>query len=418
MATGSQQESRTASSDEHTVLAGRNVVLGVSGSIAAYKAANVASSLVQLGASVNVVMTKSATRFVGSTTFEAITHNHVSTSLWGSKSAIAIDHVALGINADCIVIAPATANVIAKLALGVTDDALTATVLASDAPLLIAPAMDADMYASPATRSNVARLQDKGAIIVGPESGRLASGLVGEGRMTEPSAIVDIVRRTIGSRYGDYAGRKVVVTAGGTVEPIDPVRVITNRSTGKMGYAIAAAARDRGAEVCLISTPTALRSPAGLDVLSVETVAQMRDATLPSCTDADLLVMAAAISDFKPADYADGKIKKNANQSLALRLDPVEDWMPQAVGDRLVKVAFAAETGNAAGKAAAKGAAKGATFTVANDVSEPGSGFGTDTNRVDIVTSDGAVESMPLMSKYAVANVILDRAIPYLVPLR
>ena len=418
MATGSQQESRTATSDEDSVLAGRNVVLGVSGSIAAYKAAIVASSLVQLGASVNVVMTESATRFVGSTTFEAITHNHVSTSLWGSKSAIAIDHVALGINADCIVIAPATANVIAKLALGVTDDALSATVLASDAPLLIAPAMDADMYASPATRNNVARLQDTGATIIGPESGRLASGLVGEGRMTEPAEIVDIVRSTIGSRYGDYAGRKVVVTAGGTVEPIDPVRVITNRSTGKMGYAIAAAARDRGAEVTLISTPTALRSPAGLDVVSVETVAQTRDATLPACTDADLLVMAAAISDFRPADYADDKIKKNANQSLTLRLDPIEDWMPQAIGDRLVKLAFAAETGDAAGKAAAKGAAKGAAFTVANDVSEPGSGFGTDTNRVDIVTSDGTVESMPLMSKYAVANVILDRAIPYLVPLR
>ena len=395
-------------------LTDRNIVLGVAGSIAAYKSAYVASTLVKLGAQLNVVMTDAAQNFVGSTTFAALSHNPVTTSLWDPNSAINIDHVSLGTNADCIVIAPATANLIAKLALGITDDAVTATVLASSAPLVIAPAMDADMFGSQSTQNNVAELRERGATIVGPESGRLASGLVGEGRMSEPQDIVDAVRSAIGRRHGDLVGRRVVVTAGGTREPIDPVRVITNHSTGKMGYAIAEAARDRGATTLLISAATGMRPPWGIEMIDVKTVDEMRAATLPNCIDADVLVMAAAISDFRPANVGQEKIKKRSASALTLELEPIEDWMPQATGSRLVKVAFAAETGDAATKGAAKMDAKGATFTVANDVTEPGSGFGTDTNRVDIVHRNGEIESLPLMSKYHVGNAILDRVKPYL----
>lgn len=388
-------------------------MLGVTGSIAAYKSAYIASSLTQLGAIVNVVMTEAATRFIGPATFAGLTHQHVSTSLW-EQNASTIDHVSLGVNADCILVAPATANSIAKLALGITDDALTATILASRAPLVLAPAMDADMFASATTQANVDSLRRRGTKIVGPESGRLASGLVGAGRMADPEHIVDIVRSVIGSSVGDYAGRAVVVTAGGTREPLDPVRVITNRSSGKMGYETAKAARDRGANVTLVTTPTALRHPSGMDVAQVETVEQMRDAVLPACIDADLLIMAAAISDFRPAAQSDTKIKKTDTSSLTLQFEPVQDWMPDAVGERLVKVAFAAESGDASAKAKEKVTSKGAVFTVANDISEQGSGFGVDTNRVEIVKPDGTVEALPLMTKYAVGNAILDRALPYL----
>ena len=400
-------------------LTGRRVVLGVAGSIAAYKSAYVTSELVKLGAHVDVVMTESAQRFIGSTTFAALSHNPVTTSLWDQNSEISIDHVALATRADCIVIAPATANLLAKLALGITDDAVTATVLASSAPLVIAPAMDADMFGAPSTQSNVAKLRERGTSIVGPESGRLASGLVGEGRMSEPPDIVDAVRASIGARKGDYVGRRVVVTAGGTREPVDPVRVITNHSTGKMGYAVAEAARDRGAETVLISAATGLRRPWGIETINVSTVDEMRTATLPASVEADVLVMAAAISDFRPKSAADEKIKKrNAGSpnagTLNMELEAINDWMPLATGPRLAKVAFAAETSEAAAKGAEKMAAKGAVLTVANDVTEPGSGFGTDTNRVDIVSQDGSVEPLPLMSKYDVGNAILDRVKSYL----
>ena len=244
----------------------------------------------------------------------------------------------------------------------------------------------------------------------GPESGRLASGLVGEGRMSEPSDIVDAVRAAIGSRNGDYVGRRVVVTAGGTREPVDPVRVITNHSTGKMGYAVAEAARDRGAETVLISAATGLRTPWGIKTINVSTVHEMREATAAGMLrTADVLVMAAAISDFRPKSAAGEKIKKRDAATMNMELETIADWMPSATGPRLAKVAFAAETGDAATKGAAKMAAKGAVLTVANDVTEPGSGFGTDTNRVDIVRQDGSVEPLPLMTKYDVGNAILDR---------
>ncbi len=393
-------------------LNGKNVVLGVSGSIAAYKAADLASKLVQAGAQVDVILTESAQEFVGKATFAALTHRPVTTGLWEANSPFAIDHVSLAVEADCVVVAPATANTLAKLALGLSDDALGATVLATAAPLVVAPAMDANMYASPAVQQNVATLWERGVAIAEPGEGRLASGLIGKGRMEDPSKIVGLVRKEIG-RNGDYAGRKVVISAGGTQEPIDPVRFISNRSSGKMGYALAEAARDRGADVTLVSAPTALDEPAGMDVVQVRTVNGMREAVLAASEPADLLVMAAAISDFSPAEVADEKIKKNG-AGLTLELAKNEDWMPLATGPRLVKVAFAAETSDAAEKARAKVTSKGAVFTVANDVTEAGSGFATDTNRVAIVDAAGEAEQLPLMDKLAVAHAILDRALKHL----
>ena len=396
----------------HPPLEGKNVVLGVTGSIAAYKAADIASKLVQAGATVNVIMTTAANEFVGSSTFAALTHMPVTTGLWEAHSELSIDHVALALRADCVLIAPTTANTLAKLALGITDDPLTATVLATEAPVIVAPAMDADMFASPSTQRNVKTLVEQGVIIVGPSEGRLASGLVGKGRLVEAATLVGLVRQAIG-RNGDYAGRRVIVSAGGTNQPIDPVRFISNRSTGKMGYAIAEAARDRGAEVTLV-TASDIPAPSGVTVVNTVTVADMRDAILPISSDGDLLIMAAAISDFTPTDVADQKIKKKGEGNMLLELTKVEDFMPLAKGKNLIKVAFAAETCDLEANAQAKAAPKGAAFVVANNVGEPESGFGTDTNKVTFVDPDGNAEPQPLMNKLDVGHAILDRALPHL----
>jgi phosphopantothenoylcysteine decarboxylase/phosphopantothenate--cysteine ligase len=393
-------------------LEGKTVVLCVTGSIAAYKAADIASKLVQAGAIVDVIMTTAATEFVGSTTFEALTHRPVTTGLWEAHSELSIDHVALALRADCVLIAPATANTLAKLALGIADDPLTATVLATEAPVIVAPAMDADMFESASTQRNVATLNEDGVQIAGPADGRLASGLIGKGRLVSTETLIGLVRKATGRR-GDYAGRHVIVSAGGTRQPIDPVRYISNRSTGKMGHAIAEAARDRGARVTLV-TAASIAPPAGVKVVRVETVDDMRDAIVPESSDADLLVMAAAISDFTPAQVSDRKIKKQGDGGMSLELAKVEDFMPLAHGRKLVKVAFAAETNDLEANARAKAAPKGAAFVVANNVSEPGSGFGTDTNKVTFVDADGVAESQPLMGKLDVAHAILDRALPLL----
>ncbi len=302
-----------------TILDGKSIVLGVTGSIAAFKAVDLASKLTQAGASVDVVLTRSAQEFVGVATFTGLTHRPVSTGLYESNSELGIDHVALARRADLILIAPATANVMAKLAHGITDDVLTATILAGSQPLAIAPAMDADMYGAAATQANVATLKERGVHFIGPESGRLASGLVGNGRMTEVPDIIGHIRALLG-RDGDMSGRRVVVSAGGTEEAIDPVRVLTNRSTGKMGYAIAEAARDRGAKVTLISAPSSLPRPACVTLLPVSTAIEMRDAVQTASADADLLVMAAAVSDYRPANPAGQKIKKTGEDPLSIDL--------------------------------------------------------------------------------------------------
>lgn len=396
-------------------LEGKTVVLGVTGSIAAYKAADIASKLVQAGANVDVIMTSAAAEFVGVSTFEALTHRPVTTGLWQAHSEMSIDHVAMALRADCILIAPATANTMAKLALGIADDPLSTTVLATEAPVIIAPAMDADMFASASTQRNVERLKNSGVIFAGPAEGRLASGLIGKGRLVETPELIGLVRKAIGRR-GDYEGRRIIVSAGGTRQPIDPVRFISNRSTGKMGYAIAEAARDRGAKVLLVSASD-LPDPAGVEVVRATTVDEMRDAILPASADADLLIMAAAISDFTPAQVSDQKIKKSdksGSGGMSLELERVEDFMPLAKGRRLVKIAFAAETNDLEANALAKATPKGAAFVVANNVSEPGSGFGTDTNRVTIVETDGTSEALPLMGKLDVGHAILNRALPLL----
>jgi len=396
-----------------TILNGKSIVLGVTGSIAAFKAADLASKLTQAGASVDVVLTRSAQEFIGVATFAGLTQRTVSTGLYESNSELGIDHVALARRADLILLAPATANFLAKLAHGVADDVLTATILAGSQPLAIAPAMDADMYGNAATQSNVETLRERGAHFIGPKSGRLASGLVGRGRLAEVPEIIGHVRALLG-RNGDLAGRRVVVSAGGTEEAIDPVRVLTNRSTGKMGYAVAEAARDRGAVVTLVTAPAFLPPPPCVNVVGVASAIEMRDAVQSACSDADLLVMAAAVSDYRPANPADEKIKKTGDDSLSIDLIQNPDIIAGVNGERLVKVAFAAETNDVIVNADAKLLSKGVDMVVANDVSAADSGFGTDTNAVTFIFPERDPEPMPLMDKLDVGNALLDRALPLL----
>src|SRR5919206_2214736 len=294
----------------YEVLSGKRIVLGVCGSIAAYKAVAVASALTQAGALVDVVMTPEATELIRPLSFQAITHRPVGVEMFSMRAETEIGHVSLGHHADVMCIAPATANTLAKLALGLADDLVTTTALATRAPLVIAPAMDADMYDHPAVQANVRLLRDRGATIVEPGHGRMASGLVGQGRLAEPPVIVDTLRIVL-ARTGDLAGWRVVVTAGGTREAIDPVRYISNHSSGKMGYAIAEAARDRGASVILVTAPTALAAPVGVDARRVVSAADMHDAVMHAVVDADLLVMAAAVADYRPERAAEQKIKKH-----------------------------------------------------------------------------------------------------------
>ena len=391
-------------------LEGKTVLLGVTGSIAAYKAADLASKLTQAGAQVDTILTENATQFVSPLTFRSLTHRPVMTTLFDLDSEEAIEHVALAQRADILVVAPATAHTLAKLALGLADDALTTTALATAAPLMVAPAMDGHMWEHPAVQEHIATLTARGAHIAGPASGRLASGLVGAGRMLEPEALVGHIRWVLG-QTGDLKGRVIVVTAGGTQEPIDPVRVVTNHSSGKMGYAIAEAARDRGADVTLVTAPTSLLSPIGVTVSNVATVAEMRASVLDACAGADALVMAAAISDYRLAHAADQKIKKSSpDGALTLDLVKTPDFFLE-VPEGVLRVGFAAETENLIPNARAKVEAKNLSLIVANDVTKEGSGFGTDTNQVTFIDRAGAVEELPLLSKYDVGHRILDRIV-------
>ncbi|MDR7555684.1 MAG: bifunctional phosphopantothenoylcysteine decarboxylase/phosphopantothenate--cysteine ligase CoaBC [Armatimonadota bacterium] len=393
-----------------TVLHGARVVLGVTGSIAAFKAADLASKLVQHGAVVDVVLTPEAARFVTPLTFQALTHRPVTTDLFDPRAEIAMDHVALAARADVIVVCPATAHTLARLALGLADDALAATVLASRAPLVLVPAMDAQMFEHPAVQEHVARLRARGARIVGPTEGRLASGLVGRGRMVDVAEVVGHVRAALGAATGDLRGVTIVVTAGGTREPLDPVRVLTNRSSGKMGYAVAEAARDRGARTILITAPTALPDPPGVEVQRVETALEMREAVLAACREADALVMAAAVADYRPAAPAPHKVKKGA-PTWTVDLVQTPDILTEvgAAAPALVRVGFAAETTDVVAAARAKLLRKGLDLIAANDVAERGSGFGADTNRLVLVGRDGTVEELPTLPKFEAAWLLLDR---------
>ncbi len=385
----------------------RSVVLGVSGSIAAYKAADLASKLVQAGAVVDVILTDAAQQFVTPFTFRSLTGRPVYTNMFEPATDAGEEHVALARRADLVVVAPATATTLARFAYGLADDMLALTVLATQAPVLVAPAMDSQMWQAAATQANVSTLRNRDFVFIGPESGRLASGHTGAGRMSEPEKILGAAKYEL-AKLGDLAGRHLVISAGGTREPIDPVRVITNRSSGKMGYALAEAARDRGARVTLVSTEPSLPLPYGVELAPVESVAEMRQAVLAACAAADVLIMAAAMSDFRLAEAAEQKLKKGEG-GMVLPLVKNESFF-QEVPSSVVKVAFAAETENLIENALRKPLSHGPLdLIVANDVSAADAGFGVDTNRVVIIDAAGGQQELPLLTKYEVAQHILDR---------
>ncbi|MEZ0397064.1 MAG: bifunctional phosphopantothenoylcysteine decarboxylase/phosphopantothenate--cysteine ligase CoaBC [Anaerolineales bacterium] len=393
-----------------SILSDKYILLGVSGSIAAYKAADLASRLTQAGARLDAILTPAAEKFITPLTFQSVTGRKAFTDadLWGGEAHVL--HVGLGHAADLLVIAPCTANTLAKLAHGVADNLLTITALAARCPLLLAPAMDAGMYEHPATQENVRLLSQRGVFFAGPGEGRMASGLIGRGRMLEPVELYGHIRLVLGQR-GRLAGKKIVVTAGGTQEPLDPVRVLTNRSSGKQGYALAQAALDAGAKVVLISTPTGLTPPVGADLRQVHTAEQMLAAVLAECAGADALLMAAAVADFRPKSVAGEKLKKR-DGIPQVELDAAPDILAalahSASRPRCV-VGFAAETRDLLENAAAKLKAKKLDLIAANDISAPDAGFGVDTNLVTLLYADGRSEALPLMSKSEVAEVIIER---------
>ncbi len=396
-------------------LEGKRVVLGVSGSVAAYKAAFVASRLAQLGAEVITVLTEAGAKFVTPLTFQSLTGApaYTDADLWGQKGHVL--HVGLGQRADLLLIAPATAHTLAKLAHGEADNLLTLTALSTTAPLLIAPAMDGGMFTHPATQANLKVLKARGAHILGPAEGHLASGLVGKGRLAEPEDIVGRARYLL-TRSGALQSKRVVVTAGGTQEPLDPVRVIANRSSGKQGFALAQAALDFGAEVTLISGPTALPTPAGAQRVDVRTAAEMQEAVFRHLDEADLLLMAAAVADYRPETPAEHKIKKGRPR-WELPLTRTTDILGTLASRRAsfrrlcLVVGFAAESRALLENARHKLETKRLDLIVANDITAPQAGFAVDTNRVTLLYADGLRENLPLMSKAEVAQAVLVRAL-------
>lgn len=399
-------------------LENKRILLGVTGSIAAYKAADLASKLAQAGALVDTILTPAALQFVTPLTFQSVTGRSAYTDedLWGRKGHVV--HIGLGKSADLLAIAPASANTLARLAHGLADNLLTVTALAASCPLLLAPAMDGGMYSHPATQANLETLRRRGAIVVGPAEGRLASGLTGLGRMVEPQELLGHLRWVL-ARGGPLGERKVVVTAGGTQEPLDPVRAIANRSSGKQGYALAQAALDWGAEVVLISAPTCLPAPKGVRLVEVITAEEMLAAVLAEVPQADALIMAAAVADFRPASPAGRKIKREKGVPQVL-LEPTPDIL-QAVADQKartgfprVMVGFAAESEDLLKNARAKLQAKRLDLLVANDISDPNSGFAVDTNRVTLLDAAGGESELPLLSKVEVAEAVLERVVSWL----
>jgi len=387
--------------------AGRHVVLGVSGGIACYKSCILTRSLVEAGARVDAVLTPGAAEFVRPATFEALTGRPVQSSLWDSGGALS--HVRLGQQADLIIVAPATANLIARVAQGLADDILTALLLARTAPLLIAPAMNDEMFANPATQANLEKLRSRSVEIVGPEIGALAEGPSERpGRMSEPGTILAHAARLL--RGGSFRGRRVVVTAGPTREPIDPVRVVTNRSSGKMGYRLAEAAWERGADVVLITGPVALPAPVGVILRRIDSTKELEAAVREELPAADVLVMAAAPADYRPSSPSDSK-RSRVDGALAIPMEPTDDILHATRGVRKpgsVMVGFALETGDALAKGLAKLERKDLDLIVVNDALEPGAGFEQDTNRVVLLGRDGTRRILPLQSKREVAEAILD----------
>jgi phosphopantothenoylcysteine decarboxylase / phosphopantothenate---cysteine ligase len=389
------------------VWAGRHVVLGVSGGIACYKSCILARRLAEAGARVDAVLTEGAAEFVRPLIFEALTGRPVLSSLWEPGGALS--HVRLGQAAEIIIVAPATAHLIARVAQGMADDVLTALLLARTAPLLLAPSMNDEMFANPATRSNLEMLRKRGIAFVGPETGPLAEGPSDQpGRMSEPETILAHAARLL--RGGGFAGRRVVVTAGPTREPIDPVRVVSNRSSGKMGYRVAEVAWERGADVVLISGPTALPAPVGVSLRMIDSTRELEAAVRAELPTADVLVMAAAPADYRPSSPSDSK-RSRIDGALAIPMEPTEDILGSTRDQRKkgsVMVGFALETGDALAKGLAKLERKHLDLIVVNDAMEPGAGFEKDTNRVALLGRDGSRRILPLQSKRDVAEAILD----------
>lgn len=388
------------------MLTNKTIVLGITGGIAAYKAAALASKLVQAGAKVEVVMTESATRFITPLTLRNITHRPVITDMFEPAAEYSLEHIALAEAANVVVIAPATANTIARLACGIADDMLTCLALATKAPVILAPAMNDNMYQNPITQENLAKLKTRGFTIIDPGYGRLASGKVGWGRLANIEMILGTIKQVLG-KSGDLAGRKIVVTAGGTQEPIDPVRHIGNRSSGKMGFAVAEAARDRGASVTLITAPTSLPNPTGMEIVHVQTAKEMKSAVAKAVAGADALIMAAAVADYQAKKIAKSKIKKDSS-TLTLELVRTPDILSEVKGD-FIKVGFAAESDDIIANAKKKLEKKALDLIVANDITSADSGFGVDTNKVTLIDRSGKIENLPLLSKREVAERILER---------
>ena len=398
------------------VLHRKRIVLGATGGIAVYKSVMICSRLVQAGALVDVVMTEAAQKFVTPLTFQALTHRPVYSDMFDIPSHENIPHIALADGADLLLIAPTTANTIGKLANGLADNLLTAIAMATPAPILVAPAMETDMWLHPATQANMDKLRNRGVNVVGPAEGRLASGAMGPGRMVEPDDVVSMAR-VILARNGDLAGQRVVVTAGGTREAIDPVRFVSNHSSGKMGYALAEVARDRGAQVTLITT-VSRPEPFGIETVRVESAGQMLTAVLTATHEADILVMAAAVADFRPKTIIEQKIIKKADtKGLMLEMIRNPDILAEVAKQKSagdgphLTVGFAAETEDLLKNAKDKLKRKKLDLIAANDVSATDAGFAVDSNRVTLLAANGTVEELPLMSKIEVAEAIFDTVV-------
>ena len=394
-----------------SIFTDKHILLGITGSIAAYKAAELASKMTQAGARVDAILTPGAEKFVTALTFQSVTGRKAFTDaeLWGGEAHVL--HVGLGHSADLLMIAPCTANTLARLAHGLADNLLAITALAARCPTLLAPAMDVGMYSHPATQDNVRILTGRGALFAGPGEGRMASGLTGLGRMLEPAELLGHARLALG-RSGPLAGRKIVVTAGGTQEPIDPVRAITNRSSGKQGYALAQAAIDAGGTVVLVSAPTALTPPVGVRLLQARTAQEMLEAVLAESAGADALLMAAAVADFRPKKAAGDKLKKR-DGIPQVELEAAPDVLAAVAGLGSGRprraIGFAAESRDLLKNASAKLQSKGLDMIAANDISASDAGFGADTNRLTLLFPDGKEESLPLMGKDEAAETIIAR---------
>jgi phosphopantothenoylcysteine decarboxylase / phosphopantothenate---cysteine ligase len=385
-------------------LANKHIILGVTGSIAAYKVCELARNLTLSGAHVDVIMTEAAERFVGPATFQALTGRPVLTSMWELPEDGVVGHVSLGQHADLIVVAPATANTLARIAAGLSDDLLTTTILASKAPVLLAPAMNPQMLANPATQANIATLRARGYYVLEPGEGRMAEPMVGKGRLPEPATLEGEIRALLGQISGELRGVRVVISAGGTREPIDPVRFVGNRSSGQMGYALAAVARDMGAAVTLVSGPTALTPPTAVRTVQVETTNEMLEALRNACNEADLLVMNAAVADFRPASQSNEKIKKKGDSGLTLELVPNPDILRELLPFATIyKVGFAAETNDLLENARGKLERKGLHMIVANDAT---ASIGQPDIQLTILDQHGT-EALPRMPKGEAAMALM-----------